>query len=151
MGKTPKKTSRIGFRITDEMMELVRQAMSKTSYSNMTDFMSHVLREYLDDTANIVGSRRHFTNSMNARMDRIEALILWQSLLTQTLTARGLFTVLDELAPEDAVQEPPTPDIQLRMANEHSRQLLSRFLAEQASIVNDIAEYRRKQAKEKKK
>jgi len=78
-------------------------------------------------------------------MDRQEAAILWNSLLMQVLTARGLFTVMDELMPEDAEQEPPTPDEQITRAQEMSKKLLARFLPEQLQVIKDLEQYLRKQ------
>lgn len=145
------KSVKITLRVTEDMMELMRQALRKTTHKNINEFLRECIRAYLDETGDIIGSRRHFNKRMNDRMDKLESMIVWHSLQTQTLTARGLFTVLDELAPEDAEKDPPTPDIQLRMAGDHSRQLLAKFLQDEAPIVNDITEYRRKLAKEKKK
>jgi hypothetical protein len=82
-------------------------------------------------------------------MNRLEAMLSWNALQSQVLTAKGMFTVLDELTPDDAEQEPPTPDIQLLRASESSRKLLPKFLAEQANIVNELEQYQRKQRKER--
>jgi hypothetical protein len=63
----------------------------------------------------------------------------------QVLTARGLFTVLDELMPEDAPAEPPTPDEQIARAQEMSKKLLARFLPDQLQVIKELEQYLRRQ------
>lgn len=141
------KDVKVTFRITSEMMEQVQQVMETDNHRNLSEFITHCVRTYLDETGQAVGSRGYASKRINERLDALESLIWWHSLQNQMVTSRGLFTVLDELAPEDAEKDPPTPDIQIRMASDHGRQFLTRFLHEQTPIVNDITEYRRKLAK----
>lgn len=130
-------------RVSQELWQLMQQAMSRTTHKSANEFIRACIRAYLDETGDILGSRKHFNNRMNERMDELEALVLWNALQNQVLTARGLFTVLDELNP-DTAQDPPSPEMQLSGANEAGRKLLSRFLSEQESIVRDLREHRRK-------
>ena len=145
------KNVRISLRVTPELWTLMEQIIQKEGRRSINEFVQACIRAYIDETGDIIGSRRHFNKSMTARMDRLEALLLWNSLQSQVVTARGMFTVMDELAPEDAPQEPPTPDVQLTHAVETGRRLLPQFLQEQATIVSELEQYRRKQAREKSK
>jgi uncharacterized protein (DUF1778 family) len=139
----------ITLRVSPDLWHLIQQGMRNTTHKSVNEFIRTCIRAYLDETGEIMGSRRHFNNRLAERMDRLEAMVLWNSLQAQTLTARGLFTVLDELTPE-AEQDPPTPEVQLGRAAEASRKLLPKFLSEQAVIVAEIEQFRRKQAKDKK-
>ena len=141
---------RISLRVSPELWLLMEQVIQKEGHRSINEFVQSCIRAYLDETGDVIGSRRHFSKSLSARMDRLEAMLLWNSLQTQVLTARGLFTIMDELSPDDAPQEPPTPDQQLRHANEASRRILPQFLNEQASLITDLEVYRRKQSREKK-
>jgi Arc/MetJ-type ribon-helix-helix transcriptional regulator len=142
------KSIQMTLRLSPELWELMKQGMSKTSHKSVNEFIRACIRAYLDETGDILGSRKHFNNRLAERMDRLEALLLWNALQAQVLTARGLFTVLDELTPEDAQHEPPTPDVQLSRAVEASKRLLPQFLTEQAQIVAELEAFRRKQARD---
>jgi Arc/MetJ-type ribon-helix-helix transcriptional regulator len=143
------KPVQMTLRLSPELWSLMQQVMGKTTYKSVNEFIRTCIRAYIDETGDIIGSRKHFQNRLAERMDRLEAMLLWNALQSQVLTARGMFTVLDELTPDDAEQEPPTPDIQLLRASESSRKLLPKFLAEQAIIVNELEQYQRKQRKER--
>ena len=91
------KNVRISLRVTPELWALMEQIMQKEGRRSINDFVQACIRAYIDETGDIIGSRRHFNKSMAARMDRLEALLLWNSLQSQVVTARGMFTVLDDL------------------------------------------------------
>jgi hypothetical protein len=143
------KPVQMTLRLSPELWSAMQQVMGKTTHKSVNEFIRTCIRAYLDETGDLIGSRKHFNNRLAERMDRLEAMLLWNALQSQVLTARGMFTVLDELTPEDAEQEPPTPDIQLLRAFESSRKLLPKFLAEQTPIVYELEQYQRKQRKEK--
>jgi Arc/MetJ-type ribon-helix-helix transcriptional regulator len=143
------KSVQFTFRVSEDLWLLMEQLIQKEKHPNISDFVRTCIRAYLDEKSDAIGSKRHFTRSLAERMDRLEAMLLWNSLQSQVMTARGMFTVLDELAPEDAAEEPPTPDIQLSRALETSKRLLPQFLEEQGKIVRDLEEYRRKQGRAK--
>jgi hypothetical protein len=132
-------------RLTPELWLLVEQTMMHGKFRNLNDFLRTCIRSYIDETGETLGSRRYFNNKLAERMDRQEAAILWNSLLMQVLTARGLFTVLDELMPEDAPAEPPTPDEQIARAQEMSKKLLARFLPDQLQVIKELEQYLRRQ------
>jgi hypothetical protein len=137
-------------RVSPELWELMKQGMLNHKSSSMNEFIRSCIRSFLDETGDIMGSRRHFNKRMGERIDKLEAMLYWNSLTSQMLIARGMFTVLDELTPEDSEQDPPSPDEQMAKALEASKRLLPKFLTEQAAIVNEIDNYRRKQVKAEK-
>jgi uncharacterized protein (DUF1778 family) len=139
-----RKSIAITLRMTPEMHNLIQQAMMNTNHRSINEFIRTCIRAYLDDTGDIVGSRRHFSKRMGERLEYMESLILWHSLQVQMLTSRGMFTVLDELNP-DAEQDPPHPVDQMKRASDASRQLLAQFMSEQDAIVKEIDAFRRKQ------
>ena len=141
------QTMQMTLRLSPELWALIQQSLSKTTHKSVSEFIRACIRAYIDETGDIIGSRKHFSNRMNERMDKLEAMLLWNALQSQVLTARGMFMLLDELTPEDAVQEAPTPDLQLTRALESSKKLLPRFLAEQTHIVQELEAFRRQQAR----
>ena len=134
-------------RVSTELWELMKQGMQSHKHSSMNEFIRACIRSFLDETGDIMGSRRHFNKRMGERMDKLEAMLYWNMLTTHMLIARATFTVLDELTPEESEQNPPSPDEQMSRALEASKRQLPKFLADQAAIVNEIDNYRRKQVK----
>jgi hypothetical protein len=132
----------ITLRVSPELWELMRQGMQSNNHRSMNEFIRSCIRAYLDETGDILGSRRHFSKRMSQRMDRLEAMLLWHSLSSQMLLSRAMFTVLDELNP-DAELDPPTPNEQMSRAVEVSKRELPKFIAEQTQIVTEIEKFRR--------
>jgi hypothetical protein len=131
-------------RLTPELWLLAEQAMMHGKFRNINDFIRTCIRSYVDETGDTLGSRRYFNNRMSQRMDRLEATSLWSALQTQKtqmLMARGIFTILDELTPEDADAEPPTPDVQIAHASEASKRFLAKFLDDQSQIILQLEQH----------
>lgn len=141
------KTVQLTLRLSPELWLLMQQALQHGTHRSVNEFVRTCIRAYIDETEDIIGSRKHFNNRLSERMDRLETMLLWNSLQSQVLTARGMFTVLDELTPEDAPQDPPTPDIQLERALESSKRLLPKFLVEQTGIINELEQHRKSKKK----
>jgi len=128
-------------RLSPELWLLAEQAMMHGKFRNINDFIRTCIRSYIDETGDTLGSRRYFNNRMSQRMDRLEATSLWSTLQTQMLTARGIFTILDELSPEDSEAEPPNPEEQMARASEASKRFLARFLEEQTPVIAQLEQY----------
>lgn len=128
-------------RLTPELWLLAEQAMMHGKFRNINDFIRTCIRSYIDETGDTLGSRRYFNNRMSQRMDRLEATSLWSALQTQMVMARGIFTVLDELTPEDSDAEPPTPDMQMAFASEASKRFLAKFLEDQSQIILQLEQH----------
>jgi Arc/MetJ-type ribon-helix-helix transcriptional regulator len=136
-------------RVSPELWDHIRQVLPKTAHKNVSEFIRACIRAYIDESADIMGSRRHFQNRLGERMDRLEALILWNALLGQMITARNAFTIMDELTPEDATEQPPQVEDQFAQSFDMSRKMLSAFLAQQQPIIDKLEEHQRKQRKDK--
>ena len=72
-------------RITPEIMTLVDQVRIAERHDSRASVARAALRDYLDKQEDQVGSRRHFSKSMNKRMDRLERMLL-QIQINQTAT-----------------------------------------------------------------
>jgi len=138
---TPPQNVQKTIRLSSELWLLAEQAISNGQFRSINDFLRACVRAYIDETGDILGSRRYFNNRMGQRMDRLEATVLWGILQNQMLMARGLFTILDELSPEDAEAEPPNPEEQMARANEASKRFLARFLEEQSPVIAQLEQY----------
>jgi hypothetical protein len=86
------KPVQMTLRLSPEWWSLMQQVMGKTTYKSVNEFIRTCIRAYLDETGDIIGSRKHFQNRLAERMDRLEAMLLWNTLQSQVLTARGMFT-----------------------------------------------------------
>lgn len=58
-------------------------------HKSVIEFIHACIRAYIDETGDIIGSRKHFSNHLNERMDRLGAMQLWNALHSQVLTARN--------------------------------------------------------------
>ena len=97
------KTVRRSINMTPEMRDLLAQIVAKRGREfTENDLIRDAIRQYLDEQADIVGSRRHFQKSLQTRIDRLESTLAFQmNVLTFLLT-----TVLGDesgAAIEDAI------------------------------------------------
>jgi len=97
------KTVRQSINMTPEMRDLLAQIVAKRGREfTENDLIRDAIRQYLDEQADIVGSRRHFQKSLQTRIDRLESTLTFQmNVLTFLLT-----TVLGDesgAAIEDAI------------------------------------------------
>jgi hypothetical protein len=62
------------------------------------DLIREAIRHYLDEQADVVGSRRHFQKSLQARIDVLESALSFQALVIMHLLAEILAddTAIDE-------------------------------------------------------
>ena len=65
-------TTAVHIRVSDDLLTLIDQVRIAGKHSSRADLTRTALREYLDNQGNQIGSRRHFSKSMNKRMDRLE-------------------------------------------------------------------------------
>ena len=95
------KTVRRSISMTPEMRELLAQITAKHGRDvTENDIIRDAIRHYLDQQADVVGSRRHFQRSLQARLDRLESTLTFQMLILTYLMA----TVLGDESNE-AIQE----------------------------------------------
>jgi Arc/MetJ-type ribon-helix-helix transcriptional regulator len=122
----------------------ITRALEKGRFRSLNEFMLTCIRAYLDETGTTAGSRATNHQQLSEQLDQLHASLLWNLLQTQMLIANNSYTILDELAPEDAEAEPPTPDLQLANAQQYSQRALSRWLTAQERILEQLSEHLRK-------
>jgi len=97
------KTVRRSISMTPEMRDLLAQIVAKRGREvKENDLIREAIRQYLDEQADVVGSRRHFQKSLQARLDRLENTLTFQMNVLTYLLA----TVLSDesgAAIEDAI------------------------------------------------
>ena len=95
------KTVRRSISMTPEMRDLLAQIAARHG-RDITE--SHLIREairhYLDEQADVVGSRRHFQKSLQLRLDRLERSLLFQMNIVIYLLSAIL---ADDSALDDAI------------------------------------------------
>jgi hypothetical protein len=97
----PHKTVKRSIAMSEEMQALLAQIAAKRG-RDVTE--SHLIREairqFLDEQADVVGSRRHFQKSLQLRLDRLERSLVFQmNVLVFLLTA----LLADDSAIDDAI------------------------------------------------
>ena len=76
------KTFRRSISMTPEMRQLLAQITAKHGRDvTENDIIRDAIRHYLDQQADVVGSRRHFQRSLQARLDRLESTLTFQMLI----------------------------------------------------------------------
>ncbi|MBK9121510.1 MAG: hypothetical protein IPM16_00115 [Chloroflexi bacterium] len=70
------KTVRRSINITPEMRDMLAQIAAKQGRDiTEADLIRDAIRLYLDQQADLVGSRRHFQKSLQAQLERLEAAL----------------------------------------------------------------------------
>ena len=87
--------------ISEEMHGLLLQLTAKRGRDvTESDIIREAIREYLDEQSDLVGSKRHFQKSLQARIDRLESILTFQANV-QIYLLSALF----ESAADDALAE----------------------------------------------
>ncbi len=95
------KTVRRSISMTPEMHDLLAQLVAKRGREvKEVDLIREAIRRYLDAEADVVGSRRHFQRTLQARLDRLENTLTFQMHILIYLLAAIL---ADDSAIEDAI------------------------------------------------
>ena len=85
------KSVRRSISMTPEMRDLLAQIAAKYGREvSENDIIRDAIRHYLDQQADVVGSRRHFQRSLQARLDRLESTLTFQMLMLTFLMATVL-------------------------------------------------------------
>lgn len=85
------KTIRRSISMTPEMRDLLAQIAAKHGRDvSENDLIRDAIRHYLDQQSDVVGSRRHFQRSLQARFDRLESTLTFQMLMLTFLLATVL-------------------------------------------------------------
>ena len=66
--------------MSEEMHGLLLQITAKRGRDvTESDIIREAIREYLDEQSDLVGSKRHFQKSLQARIDRLESILTFQA------------------------------------------------------------------------
>jgi len=85
------KSVRRSISMTPEMRDLLAQIAAKHGRDvKENDLIRDAIRHYLDNQADVVGSRRHFQRSLQARLDSLESTLTFQMLMLTFLLATVL-------------------------------------------------------------
>lgn len=91
------KSVRRSISMTPEMRDLLAQIAAKQGREvSENDIILDAIRHYLDQQADVIGSRRHFQRSLQARLDRLESTLTFQMLMLTFLLATVLGDESDE-------------------------------------------------------
>ena len=95
------KTVRRSIRMTPETHDLLAQLVAKHGREvKEVDLIRDAIRRYLDEQADVVGSRRHFQKSLQGRLDHLETALTFQMNVLIYLLAAVLN---DERAIDEAI------------------------------------------------
>ena len=67
------KPVQMTLRLSPELWSLMQQVMGKSTYKSVNEFIRTCIRAYIDETGDIIGSRKHFQKSLQMRLDQLEA------------------------------------------------------------------------------
>ncbi|MDX2138477.1 MAG: hypothetical protein SF123_10315, partial [Chloroflexota bacterium] len=85
------KSVRRTISMTPEMRDLLAQIAAKHGREvRETDLIRDAIRHYLDNQADVVGSRRHFQRALQTRFDRLEHTLTFQMLMLTFLLSMVL-------------------------------------------------------------
>jgi hypothetical protein len=93
------------FDVTAEMDQKVTQILARQERSMArSDLLRAALREYLDDQEDVIGSRRHFSKSLQRRLDLMEFKIIFYLDILIYLIAASQATLLAYVTKDSKVQ-----------------------------------------------
>ena len=73
------QTFKSTIRMTPEMHDMLVQVVAKHGREvKEVDLIREAIRQYLDEQGDVVGSRRHFQKSLQARLDQLESTLTFQ-------------------------------------------------------------------------
>ncbi len=73
------KTVKRSISMTPEMHDLLAQSAARRGREvREVDLIRDAIRQYLDNEADVIGSRRHFQKSLQARLDMLEVTLTFQ-------------------------------------------------------------------------
>ena len=91
--------------ITQEMEDRFQQILSKQDRSfTQQDLYRTALRQFLDDQEDVIGSRRHFSKSLQTRFDQLENNLLFYLNVLIFLMASCLAVLVQAVTKDAKVQ-----------------------------------------------
>ena len=100
-----KYSIRYSVSVTPVMDEKLKQVLAKLDRSATTnDLVRTALRQYLDDQEDVIGSRRHFSRSLQNRVDGLEGILVFYLNILIFLIASGLAQIVQAATGDNKVQ-----------------------------------------------
>lgn len=94
MTKSNPKSERIYIRLTPALLERLKQMMHSQGFTSLSDTGREAIRFYLDNMSEQIGSRRHFSRSMQHQIQQTQDFIHMHSAIQTYLLAHFLATML---------------------------------------------------------
>ncbi len=92
-------------RLTKDMDDKLQQILKKQDRSvSLNDLMRTAIRQYIDDQEDVIGSRRHFSKSLQNRLDQLEGNILFYLDVIIFLLAANLAVIVQAVTRDAKVQ-----------------------------------------------
>ncbi len=84
--------------MTEEMRDRLQQLVSKHGREfNESDLIREAIRRYLEDQEAIIGSRRHFSKTLQERLERLETALTFHLNVLLYLSGSGFSLLLQAL------------------------------------------------------
>ena len=100
-----KYTERYTLIVTEEMDRKLQQLLDKQDRSvSLSDLLRTAIREYIDDQEDVIGSRRHFSKSLQNRLDQLENNLLFYLDVIIFLLAANLAVIVMAVTRDPKVQ-----------------------------------------------
>ena len=91
--------------LTQEMDEKMTQLLAKQGRSvSFNDLVRIALRQYIDDQEDQIGSRRHFSKSLQNRLDQLEGKLLFYLQVIIFLIAGNLAVIVQAVTKDPNIQ-----------------------------------------------
>ncbi len=91
--------------VTPEMDERLKQILGKQDRrTSMNDLVRLALRQYIDDQEDVIGSRRHFSKSLQNRVDDLEGLVVFYLNILIFLFASSLAVLIQATTGDTKIQ-----------------------------------------------
>lgn len=91
--------------VSPDMDEKLKQILGKQDRrTSMNDLVRVALRQYIDDQEDVIGSRRHFSKSLQNRVDDLEGLVVFYLNILIFLFASSLAVLIQATTGDSKIQ-----------------------------------------------
>src|SRR5690349_18705851 len=86
----------------DDKLELILKRQDRSV--SKSDLLRTAIRQYLDEQEDLIGSRRHFSKSLQNRLDQIDGQLIFYLNILIYLLAAGLAVLLQAVTRDSKIQ-----------------------------------------------
>lgn len=91
--------------VTEDMAHRLQQVLDQQDRSiSLNDLLRIAIRQYLDDQEDVIGSRRHFSKSLQQRFDQMESRVIFYLNILIYLVAAGLAVIIQAATKDSRMQ-----------------------------------------------